>query len=94
LVCSLAELAALGVAFVSLRDNLDLTTPAGRLTAQLLGAMAEFERSLTLERVRAGLAHARSTGVRLGRPRVRVNGMGVRRTAASGQICAQIPAAL
>ncbi len=69
LVNALAEFEALGVAFVSLRDNLDLTTPAGRLMFQIIGAMSEFERSLTVERVKAGLAHARAKGVRLGRPR-------------------------
>src|SRR5262249_45120154 len=42
LVNALAELEALGVAFVSLRDNLDLSTPAGRLMFQIIGAMAEF----------------------------------------------------
>jgi resolvase-like protein len=55
LVNSLAELAALGVAFVSLRDNLDLSTPSGRLMFQIIGAMAEFERALIQERVRAGI---------------------------------------
>src|ERR1700732_1268 len=55
LVTSLAELDAYGVAFVSLRDSLDLGTPSGRLMMQLLGAMAEFERSLIQERVRAGV---------------------------------------
>jgi DNA invertase Pin-like site-specific DNA recombinase len=69
LVNALAEFEALGVAFVSLRDNLDLTTPAGRLMFQIIGAMSEFERSLIQERVKAGLAHARSKGVKLGRPR-------------------------
>lgn len=68
LVNSLADLSALGVAFISLRDNLDLSTPSGRLMFHVIGAMAEFERSLTVERVRAGLAHARSKGKRLGRP--------------------------
>jgi DNA invertase Pin-like site-specific DNA recombinase len=68
LVNSLAELEALGVAFVSLRDNLDLGTPAGRLMFQIIGAMAEFERSLIQERVRAGLRNARQKGTRLGRP--------------------------
>ena len=43
LVNALAELAALGVAFISLRDNLDLSTPSGRLMFQIIGAMAEFE---------------------------------------------------
>jgi DNA invertase Pin-like site-specific DNA recombinase len=73
LVTSLADLDALGIAFVSLRDNLDLTTPSGRLMMQLLGAMAEFERALIQERVKAGLRNARAKGKRLGRPRVFVS---------------------
>jgi DNA invertase Pin-like site-specific DNA recombinase len=52
LVNALADLDAYGVAFVSLRDNLDLSTPSGRLMFQVIGAMSEFERSLTQERVR------------------------------------------
>lgn len=71
LVDALAELEALGVAFVSLRDNLDLSTPSGRLMFAVIGAMAEFERSLIQERVRAGLTLARSKGTKLGRPKVR-----------------------
>lgn len=68
LVNALAELGALGVAFVSLRDNLDLSTPSGRLMFAVIGAMAEFERSLIQERVRAGLRNARAKGKSLGRP--------------------------
>ena len=71
LVDAIAELEALGVAFVSLHDNLDLTTPAGRMMFHVIGAMAEFERALIRERVRAGLAHARSKGQKLGRPTVK-----------------------
>jgi DNA invertase Pin-like site-specific DNA recombinase len=73
LVNALAELEALGLTFVSLRDNLDLSTPSGRLMFQIIGAMAEFERALIQERVRAGLRNAASKGVRLGRPRVFVS---------------------
>lgn len=73
LVNALAELSALCVAFVSLRDNLDLSTPSGRLMFQIIGAMAEFERALIQERVRAGLRNARAKGRRLGRPRVIVD---------------------
>lgn len=73
LVNALAELEALGVAFVSLRDNLDLGTPSGRLMFQIIGAMAEFERALIQERVRAGLRNARAKGKKLGRPRSIVN---------------------
>jgi DNA invertase Pin-like site-specific DNA recombinase len=70
LVNALAEFEALGVAFVSLRDNLDLSTPSGRLMFQIIGAMSEFERALIQERVRAGLKNARSKGVQLGRPMI------------------------
>ena len=52
LVDALADLGAYGVAFVSLRDNLDLSTPSGRLMFQIIGAMAEFERALIQERVK------------------------------------------
>ena len=68
LVNALADLDAYGVAFVSLRDNLDLSTPTGRLMFQIIGAMAEFERSLIQERVRAGLRNAKLKGKTLGRP--------------------------
>jgi DNA invertase Pin-like site-specific DNA recombinase len=68
LVNSLAELDSLGVDFVSLRDNLDFSTPSGRLMFQIIGAMAEFERALIQERVRAGMRNARAKGRRIGRP--------------------------
>ncbi|MGC2210923.1 MAG: recombinase family protein [Candidatus Korobacteraceae bacterium] len=74
LVNALAELGALGVAFVSIRDNLDLSTPSGRLMFAVIGAMAEFERSLIQERVRAGIRNARANGKALGRPRRIVDG--------------------
>src|SRR6267143_1945145 len=74
LVNALAELEALGLSFISLRDNLDLSTPSGRLMFQIIGAMAEFERSLIQERVRAGLRNARIKGKMLGRPRRVVSG--------------------
>jgi DNA invertase Pin-like site-specific DNA recombinase len=92
LVNSLAELAALGVAFVSLRDNLDLSTPSGRLMFQIIGAMAEFERALIQERVRAGIRNARAKGKRLGRPRVFVDAARVASLRAKGRSWAQIVA--
>jgi DNA invertase Pin-like site-specific DNA recombinase len=84
LVNALADLDCLGVAFVSLRDNLDLSTPSGRLMFQIIGAMAEFERSLIQERVRAGLRNAVARGVRLGRPRRVVDAAEIARLRASG----------
>src|SRR5205809_989017 len=68
LLATLQELEHLGVGFVSLNEALDLTTPAGRAMAALLAVFATFEREILRERVRAGLAHARQNGKRLGRP--------------------------
>src|SRR5437867_2620250 len=68
LLATLQELEHLGIGFVSLMEALDLTTPAGRAMAGLLAVLAEFEREILRERVRAGLAHARQNGQRLGRP--------------------------
>jgi len=68
LLATLQELEHLGIGFVSLTEALDLTTPAGRAMAGLLAIFAEFEREILRERTRAGLAHARDSGKRLGRP--------------------------
>lgn len=68
LIATLTELGALGVAFVSLTEALDLTTPSGRALAGMLAVFAEFERDMIRERVRAGISRARRQGVRLGRP--------------------------
>jgi putative DNA-invertase from lambdoid prophage Rac len=68
LLATLQELEHLGVGFVSLTEALDLTPPAGRAMAGLLAVFAEFEREILRERTRVGLAHARQSGKRLGRP--------------------------
>jgi DNA invertase Pin-like site-specific DNA recombinase len=90
LVNALAELGALGVAFVSLRDNLDLSTPSGRLMFAVIGAMAEFERSLIQERVKAGLRNAQANGTQLGRPRRVIDGDRITRMKAEGASLRQI----
>jgi DNA invertase Pin-like site-specific DNA recombinase len=69
LVVLLEELRAVGVAFVSLNEGIDATTPAGKLQLHVLAALAEFERERIRERVHAGLARAKAQGTRLGRPR-------------------------
>ncbi len=92
LVNALAELEALGLTFISLRDNLDLSTPSGRLMFQIIGAMAEFERALIQERVRAGIRNARAKGKRLGRPRVIVDASRIASLRAQGRSWAQIVA--
>jgi DNA invertase Pin-like site-specific DNA recombinase len=93
LVTAIAEFEALGLQFVSLRDNLDLTTPSGRLMFHVIGAMAEFERALIQERVRAGLRNARAKGKRLGRPTVSIPTAKVQRLRAQGLSWSRIAAA-
>jgi DNA invertase Pin-like site-specific DNA recombinase len=62
------ECKALGVDLVSLKQNLDTTLPAGKLTFSVLGAVAEFEREMLRTRVVAGMAQARRVGKHIGRP--------------------------
>src|SRR5208283_5174513 len=59
---------ALGIQFVSLCEQVDTSTPTGKLVFTVLGAVSEGERNLIAERVRAGLRNARAKGKRLGRP--------------------------
>jgi DNA invertase Pin-like site-specific DNA recombinase len=94
LVNALADLDSYGIAFVSLRDNLDLSTPSGRLMFQIIGAMAEFERSLIQERVRAGLRNARLKGKTLGRPPLTLDRDRIARLRASGASIREISAQL
>ncbi len=75
---------ALGISFVSLSEQMDTTTPAGKMVFTVLGAVAELERSLIAERVRAGLRNARAKGKTLGRPRVVVDATQIARLRASG----------
>jgi DNA invertase Pin-like site-specific DNA recombinase len=69
LLDGLQTFSALGIDFISATQEIDTTTPAGRLFFSMVGAFAEFERSLILERTRAGIANARRKGVKFGRPR-------------------------
>jgi DNA invertase Pin-like site-specific DNA recombinase len=84
LVTTIDDLEHYGVAFVSLRDNIDMSTPSGRLMLHLLAAMAQFERSLIQERVVAGIANAKSRGVRFGRPKVYVSALKVQQLRDAG----------
>jgi len=90
------ECQSLSVDLVSLKQNVDTTLPAGKLTFSVLGAVAEFEREMLRERVRSGMAQAKRAGKRVGRPALRkfhssdidrmramrANGTSVRRLAA------------
>jgi DNA invertase Pin-like site-specific DNA recombinase len=68
LVITLQEFTELDVDFVSIKDQIDVTTASGRLMLHLLAAFAEFERELIVERTILGLEYAKSQGKRLGRP--------------------------
>ena len=69
LITTLDELRALGIDFISYDNQMDTSTPSGKLLFSLIGAMAEFEREIIRERVKAGLENARRKGKTLGRPR-------------------------
>lgn len=64
---------ALRIEFISLSEQVDTTTPTGKMVFTVLGAVAELERSLIAERVRAGLRNARAKGTRLGRPKAELD---------------------
>lgn len=70
LVTTLEDFEHLGIKFVAIKDNVDYSTPSGRLFVQILGSLGEFERSLLRERTMMGLDHARSKGKIFGRPRL------------------------
>ena len=73
LLRALETFRSLGIEFVSYTEAIDTSTPVGKMTFTVLGAVAELERSLIIERVRAGVRNARAKGKKLGRPRVAVN---------------------
>jgi DNA invertase Pin-like site-specific DNA recombinase len=92
LLRALETFKAQGIEFVSFSEQMDTSTPAGKMVFTVLGAVAELERSLIVERVKAGLRNARAKGKRLGRPRkildtkriatLRAKGVGWKRIAA------------
>lgn len=92
LLRALEEFRSLNVEFVSLTEGVDTSTPMGKMVFTVLGAVAELERSLIVERVRAGLRAAKARGVKVGRPRAEVDlkraarlirdGLSLRKTAA------------
>jgi DNA invertase Pin-like site-specific DNA recombinase len=84
LLRALEQFQALGIDFVSLSENVDTSTPTGKMIFTILGAVAELERSLIVERVKAGLRNARAKGKKLGRPRVHVDESRIEALRASG----------
>jgi len=94
LLRALETFRALGIEFVSLSEQVDTSTPTGKMIFTVLGAVAELERSLIAERVRAGLRNARAKGRRLGRPRKAVDAARVAQMRAQGASWRAIGAAL
>ena len=68
LIATLDDLHSLGIDFISYDNGLDTTTPTGRLIFNVVGAVAEFEKDIIRERVKAGLENAKRKGKLLGRP--------------------------
>ncbi len=94
LLRALETFKALGIEFVSLSEQVDTSTPTGRMIFTVLGAVAELERSLIAERVRAGLRNARAKGKKLGRPRKAVDRARIASLRRSGASWAEISAQL
>src|SRR5690242_13764418 len=94
LLRALETFQALGIQFVSLSEQLDTSTPTGKMVFTVLGAVAELERSLIAERVRAGVRNARAKGKKLGRPRVIVDADQVAALRAQGDSWPSIARAL
>jgi len=84
LLRALETFPALGIEFVSLSEQVDTSTPTGKMIFTVLGAVAELERSIIVERVKAGLRNARAKRKRLGRPRVPVSIAKIREMRAEG----------
>jgi DNA invertase Pin-like site-specific DNA recombinase len=85
---------ALGIEFVSLTEGVDTSTPAGKMVFTVLGAVAELERSLIVERVKAGLRNARAKGKRLGRPPAFVDAVKIAKLRAQGRSWRKIARAM
>ncbi len=94
LLRALETFKALGIDFVSFSEQMDTSTPAGKMVFTVLGAVAELERSLIVERVRAGLRNARAKGKRLGRPHVAVDAAKIAALRSQGLSWARIGEAL
>jgi len=94
LLRALETFKSLGIEFVSLSEQVDTSTPTGKMVFTVLGAVAELERSLIAERVRAGLRNARAKGKKLGRPRLVADRSQITRLRAQGCPLREIAAKL
>jgi DNA invertase Pin-like site-specific DNA recombinase len=94
LVNALEEFRSLGIEFISLHEGVDTSTPNGRLVFGIFASIAEFERELIRDRVKSGIAAARSKGRKLGRPRVIVDAARIASLRADGRSWPQIARAM
>ena len=84
LIKALEEFRSLNLNFISLQEQFDTSTPIGQAMFTIIGVMAQLERDIIRERVRAGLALAEARGIKLGRPKVRMNQEELRSLQSSG----------
>ncbi len=69
LITALDEFRHLGIEFISYQENIDTSNPLGKAVFTIVSAIAELERNIIIERVKAGIRRAKENGKRLGRPR-------------------------
>jgi DNA invertase Pin-like site-specific DNA recombinase len=94
LLRALEQFRSLGIDFVSFSENVDTSTPTGKMVFTVLGAVAELERSLIVERVKAGLRNAKAKGKRLGRPSVVLDAAKIGRLRSQGRTVREIASEL
>jgi DNA invertase Pin-like site-specific DNA recombinase len=85
LLNALEEFKALGIEFISLSEGIDTSTPAGKVLFTMVGAFAEFERSIIVERIKAGMRNARSKGHISGKKRQQLNLPSIRTRISQGE---------
>ncbi len=94
LILALEEFRNLGIDFISYQENIDTSSPLGSAIFTIISAVAQLERDIIAERVKAGLRRARENGKRLGRPRAKVDLAYARKLQKQGRSLRQIASAL
>ncbi len=94
LILALEEFKNMGIDFVSYQENIDTSSPLGSAIFTIISAVAQLERDIIAERVKAGLRRARENGKKLGRPSKKVDRYEIRRLRSEGRSLRQIAAEL